>query len=217
MTGREHELLSRYLDGELPLDALPERLQGDAKEFDRIMSVMSEKRVSAPSGLKPQVMDRVRRLARSPWRRSWVWFMAPHTLTVRPASLGAVLAAAAALFLLALPGGEPAPAATAPAQQAPAPLPPGVVTKFVLLAPAAQTVVVTGDFVDWDPDGVPLARRAETGLWVAELPLPPGVHHYVFVVDGSEWLPDPNATSQVADGFGNHNSVLLVPSAAVME
>jgi hypothetical protein len=47
---------------------------------------------------------------------------------------------------------------------------------------------------------------------VAEIALPPGLHHYVFVIDGAEWRPDPNAASQVDDGFGQRNSVLLVPA-----
>jgi hypothetical protein len=53
-------------------------------------------------------------------------------------------------------------------------------------------------------------RPVGDGRWVAELRLLPGVHHYVFVVDGTEWRRDPNAASQVDDGFGQVNSVLLV-------
>ncbi len=48
-------------------------------------------------------------------------------------------------------------------------------------------------------------------MWVGEIAVPPGLHHYVFVIDGTDWRPDPNAASQVEDGFGQQNSVLLVP------
>ncbi len=85
-------------------------------------------------------------------------------------------------------------------------------TRFVFVAPGASQVAVTGDFVNWDPDGIPLASPSRDGVWVAELRLSPGLYHYVFVLDGTEWRPDPNATSQVDDGFGRQNSLLLVPS-----
>jgi hypothetical protein len=41
--------------------------------------------------------------------------------------------------------------------------------------------------------------------------LPPGVYQYTFIVDGARWQPDPLAVSQVSDGFGQVNSVLIVP------
>ena len=68
---------------------------------------------------------------------------------------------------------------------------------------------VQGEFAGWDPNGIPMRRDAD-GNWVAEIDLPPGLHHYVFVVDGTRWAPDPNAASQVDDGYGLQNSVLLV-------
>jgi len=88
----------------------------------------------------------------------------------------------------------------------------GVATRFVFLAPQARTVVLTGDFVNWDPAGVPLANSGN-GIWTAEVLLEPGIHHYVFVVDGKQWQPDPNAAMQVDDGFGQRNSVIVVPAA----
>jgi len=63
------------------------------------------------------------------------------------------------------------------------------------------------------PEGVALSDAAGSGMWSVDVPLTPGVHHYVFIIDGREWLPDPNA-SQVDDGFGEKNSVVLVPPRA---
>jgi hypothetical protein len=49
-----------------------------------------------------------------------------------------------------------------------------------------------------------------TGVWTADVLLPPGVYQYTFIVDGTEWRPDPTAFSQVDDGFGQVNSVVIV-------
>ena len=48
-------------------------------------------------------------------------------------------------------------------------------------------------------------------MWTALVPMRPGVHDYLFVVDGRGWVPDP-AASQVNDGLGGVNSRVLVPS-----
>ncbi len=46
-----------------------------------------------------------------------------------------------------------------------------------------------------------------------EVPVPPGVHEYSFVVNGTEWRPDPLANSQVDDGFGRTNSLVMVSAS----
>ena len=40
-------------------------------------------------------------------------------------------------------------------------------------------------------------------------PLPPGTHHYRFLVDG-EWRDDPECKMQVPNAFGTRNSVRQV-------
>ena len=47
------------------------------------------------------------------------------------------------------------------------------------------------------------------GVWSAMVPLDPGVHDYTFLVDGQEWVVDPNATN-VEDSFGGMNSRLFL-------
>ncbi len=74
----------------------------------------------------------------------------------------------------------------------------------------AHTVAIAGDFNQWnfqsncleDPDG--------DGIWTATLKLPPGRYEYMFVLDGEEWVPDPNANKFVKDGFGNMNAILEI-------
>ncbi len=203
----EREDLSRYLDGELDLSALPEELQREAAEFERLMEALKRRPVQMKPTLRDAVMERVREVARSPWRRSWTWAAAPRTVRVRPLTAGLAIAAALAAIITLRSSDrlEPQPNPdVAPLEAA--------TTRFVFLAPQASRVAVTGDFVNWDVEGVPLTSVGDDGVWVAELQLPPGIYHYVFVVDGSEWRTDPNAASQVDDGFGQENSLLLVPT-----
>lgn len=82
--------------------------------------------------------------------------------------------------------------------------------KIFFYYPPAQKVAVTGDFNNWDADGVPLKAAGKPGLWETELRIPPGVYSYNFIVDGELLVPDPNAPNQMPDGYGGTNSILLV-------
>jgi hypothetical protein len=198
----EKEALSRHLDGELERDDLPRSLREDAAAFERIAAALGRGPVALPPTVRTVVMARVRALAASPWRRSWRWATAPR---LSPLAAGVVLAGAVAALLLVrsrAPAG--ARAETTVAEQT-------VPVRLSFPAPGAARVTVTGDFASWDPAGIPLADPDGDGVWRVELRLAPGLHHYLFVVDGTEWQPDPGAASQVDDGFGRKNSVLVVP------
>jgi Glycogen recognition site of AMP-activated protein kinase len=142
------------------------------------------------------------------WRRLWDWFRTP-----RLSPLTAGLAAVAGLLAWVL---VPSPAARLVPVSAGTPvlerLAPLRTIRFMFEAPDASTVAVTGDFLEWRPEGIPL-HRLPSGEWAGEIELPAGVHHYAFVVDGHEWVADPAASSRVDDGFGHENSLLVVPSA----
>jgi len=62
---------------------------------------------------------------------------------------------------------------------------------FFCVAPKAQSVVLVGDFNDWDPDAHPMDRQAD-GSWHLVIPMHHGHHHYQFLVDGEPAL-DPKA------------------------
>lgn len=158
----------------------------------------------APAYLKQRIMSRVRAEPTSTWRRVVVWFLRPRPVRISPA-MGLGAAVAASLLILALPG-DRSPMAGADAAQSAA----QVVTRFVFVAPQASSVHVTGEFLEWSEEGVPLEDPRGTGVWTVDLPLDPGVYQYSFVVDGREWRPDPLAVSQVDDGFGRQNSVVIV-------
>ena len=82
--------------------------------------------------------------------------------------------------------------------------------KIFFYYPPARKVAVTGDFNDWNADGVPLKASGKPGLWETELRIPPGVYSYNFIVDGELLVPDPNAPNQMPDGYGGTNSILMV-------
>jgi len=81
---------------------------------------------------------------------------------------------------------------------------------FVLRAPGASRVSVVGDFNNWDANATPMAHSGSGDLWVLSVRLPRGVHLYSFVLDGSEWRPDPSAPLAADGSFGGHNSVVVV-------
>jgi hypothetical protein len=81
--------------------------------------------------------------------------------------------------------------------------------QFRIDAPGASNVAVAGSFTDWQPDQA--LREVSPGVWVAMVPLAPGVHDYLFVVDEESWVPDP-AARPVDDGFGGVNSRLFLVS-----
>jgi hypothetical protein len=60
--------------------------------------------------------------------------------------------------------------------------------RFVLRAPGATRVALSGDFNAWSRFATPLLRDAKTGEWVARLALPRRTTHYAFVVDGARWV-----------------------------
>lgn len=186
-------------------DLLAENLEWDP-ELQRMFDSLKRRTGQLPPTVRANVMERVRAISASPWRRGWSWATAPRTLHVRP--LTTALAAAALIAGVMLTWPERPLERAQDSQVAGA----EAITRFVLVAPGASRVAVTGDFVNWDPAGVPLTSQGKNGVWVTELRLSPGLYRYVFVIDGAEWRPDPNATSQVDDGFGQRNSLLLVPS-----
>ncbi len=74
----------------------------------------------------------------------------------------------------------------------------------------ASSVVVVGDFNDWDPAGTPLRPTEEGGVWSVELRLKPGRYHYTFLIDGRRWEGDPSEPRVTQSDFGAPVSVLTV-------
>lgn len=157
--------------------------------------------VRASPELRANVMSTVNAVEVPLRRRLLQWLTTPRVVRLSPAAVGLAVATIVALLV---PIARSVPA-FGPASDAGE-----VVTRFVFIAPEASAVQVTGDFVDWSPQGIALRNERGTGVWIVEVALQPGVYQYAFVVDGREWRPDPRAVSRVDDGFGRENSVVIV-------
>jgi hypothetical protein len=106
------------------------------------------------------------------------------------------------------------PVASVPGAASPAATAAGSPVTFVLRAPGATRVSVAGDFNNWDAEATPMTHTGTGDLWILNLTLPRGVHRYSFVLDGSEWRPDPSAPLAADETFGGHNSVIVVNGAS---
>lgn len=210
MTVREE--LQRYLDGELGLESLPAELREEAHAWDAMLiEVRSAGSAAAPVGLETLVSQGLAPPPReSVLRRAARWLLAPRQIRLSP---GLALAATAALVVLALGIPRSAPEVpTGAAVQTAAPAPPAESTlyvQFLLEAPDATSVELAGDFTDWVP-GVRLSDADGDGVWSVRVPIRPGVHEYMFRVDGTRWVTDPGANWYEDDGYGNRNAVLAI-------
>ncbi|MFQ5747602.1 MAG: glycoside hydrolase family 13 [Gemmatimonadota bacterium] len=198
------ERLQAYLDGEIDLEALPAELRAEAEAWNGLIAeVRATAPAAAPDGLEARVLRGIRAArATEGRRRRLAWLLEPRPFRVSPL---AALAAAAVLVLVAVRpwslggasgGGEGL-------------LPARVYVQFSVEAPGATSVDVVGDFTDWKPT-VSLEDADGDGVWSARVPLAPGVHEYMFVLDGATWMTDPNAAGYADDGFGQQNAVLAI-------
>ena len=166
-------------------------------------------RIAAEEAAERAPTRPVRRASRLDRLLGWLWRPRAIVVQWRPAYAGFAFAGvlAAGMALPGLPGAtDTAPVVPMAGAAATGP----VLVQFRLDAPLAQTVRLAGDFTGWKPD-VSMVRSGNT--WTVVVPLEPGVHDYVFVVDGERWVPDPMAPA-VEDGFGGLNSRLAVLTAA---
>jgi len=82
---------------------------------------------------------------------------------------------------------------------------------FSFDAPSALSVMVVGDFTDWQRAPISMHKRPDE-VWSVTVPLEPGEHHYRFLVDG-EWRDDPESTVRVPNPYGSKNATVQIPSA----
>lgn len=209
---------------ELALDPRVRWLIEEARQ-PVVLRADARERLAAALALEPAPV-RERTLPR-PWR----WAVERRTLRLSPLIGGALAAGLVGVGVLAgllgpARGGTPIRVSDAPVRGGSSPVRPAAdatptpngivvepgVVKFVFVAPTAQRVTLVGDFNQWNPDATPMVRSGAT--WTVTLPLRAGRHLYSFVVDGTQWLPDPSAPLAPEDGFGHANSVVLVGDAA---
>src|SRR5437899_6119245 len=82
--------------------------------------------------------------------------------------------------------------------------------EFRYKASDARSVELMSDFNGWKP--VPMTKGND-GVWTATVSLPAGTHAYKFVVNGTEWVFDPDNPSRTkVDGI--ENSAVEISDAA---
>jgi hypothetical protein len=221
-----------WLDGEIPFEALTdeERAEARALEARILAAAASMSRTATPDltarvmaalpdavpGRQPSVASRQpsvpapAAVSAGARFRSWLESLVPAGgLAPRPA-----LAMAALALMVGFGLGTLMPRATPAAPMGPTAdadaVVPQVFVRFELEASGATDVRLAGSFTGWEASHE--MTPVGPGLWTVTLPLEPGVHDYVFVVDGEHHVVDPYAP-RVADGFGGYSSrlALLTP------
>jgi hypothetical protein len=198
-----------HLDGESPAQALNEASLDEAEAWEKLLGAFRTEFPPSPPPpwLETRVMAEIEALPEPGlFRRLGGWLLAARPVKVSPLGVGATALALLGILYAGQRLG-PAPGDGRPEDVV-------VYVQFTLDAPGAQSVAVAGDFDGWtgshtlaDPDG--------DGTWSGRIPVQPGVHAYMFLVDGSRWITDPRAQRYSEDGFGNRNAILAVagPSA----
>ena len=82
--------------------------------------------------------------------------------------------------------------------------------RFALDRPEAHSVAVAGSFNQWSASSHTMLRRDARSRWTILVPLPPGEHLFMYVVDGTEWISPPAAEDYADDGFGAKNGIVVV-------
>ncbi len=79
---------------------------------------------------------------------------------------------------------------------------------FYCVAPTAASVVLVGDFNNWDDTSYPMQRQVD-GCWFLQVQLTHGHHLYRFLVDGKPFL-DPRATGIARNERNQQVSLIAV-------
>ncbi len=208
--------------GSAPRTGADER--GDYDEWERMIAAFRQsapRSTGAPPWLEQKVMAEIETLPEAgPFARLLRWLVHPAPVRIPP--LAGLAVAAGLALLIALPrGGGPGMGGVVdgqggavdggvrPAGGSATGVEAVVYVQFVLEAPGANSVAVAGDFSEWEPEYT-LEDVDGDGVWTGRVPVRPGVHSYMFLIDGTEWQTDPRAERYSDDGFGNRNAVLAV-------
>jgi hypothetical protein len=216
------EDIHRHLDGELPEEGLGEESRREAEAWGRLLGAF---RTESPGGAMPpwletRVMAEIEALPEpGTLRRALNWVLSPRPVSLSPLTTGLVAIGLMAILLVGRQGiefsGSDTSDVVGPTLASLEGEAEGVVyVQFVLDAPGAASVAVTGDFDGWEGTHG-LEDLNGDGVWSGRVAVQPGVHSYMFLVDGSTWMTDPRAERYSEDGFGNRNAILAVATPTV--
>lgn len=76
--------------------------------------------------------------------------------------------------------------------------------RFTVAADAASKAFVAGDFTDWQP----VRMKKQKGRFGVTVPVPPGSHHYKYILD-DQWTRDPDNSDWAVSPMGTINSVVV--------
>lgn len=162
---------------------------------DEVVRLLSRQRFTLPPNFTESVM---RALPRKQHRHRFQWCLEvweSHWRWLAPSLAGAT---AVLLVAMLVDQREAEPIAdTAP-------------VVFQLYAPTARQIELVGSFTGWQRNRLFLQGPDAAGRWRLNVQLPSGLHEYLFLVDGQEWVPDPDATAYRPDGFGRYNALIEV-------
>ena len=76
---------------------------------------------------------------------------------------------------------------------------------------SASSILLVGDFNNWQLGETPLKLTKTTGAWSVSLDLETGKdYQFRYLIDGTNWENDPQADKFVPSGLGSENSVLAL-------
>lgn len=191
----EREWIHALLDagtpaGDVPSDDDDARL---VKSYRSALALLEESRERAPEGFTASVMAALPDGVEAGWIDRLRSFWPDRGRWALPTLAGAlatlILAAGLALFQRESTRGL-------------------VPVTFEVHAPDAQRVELVGSFTGWKPGQILLQGPDATGHWRATLRLPAGRHEYAYLLDGREWIADPEVAARRPDGFGRENAVI---------
>lgn len=78
--------------------------------------------------------------------------------------------------------------------------------RFQIAGGVAERIALAGSFTDWQPRPM----RRDRDLWVLDLVLEPGIHHFGFLLDGERWFVPGHAPGLVDDGWGRKNASFVI-------
>jgi hypothetical protein len=79
---------------------------------------------------------------------------------------------------------------------------------FSLDRPGLYDVRVTGSWLDWDDEGIPM-KHEKGNRWAVQIKLPAGMHAYKFYIN-DEWVPDPDVEEIIEDRMGGWATPVVV-------
>ncbi|WP_319583614.1 glycogen-binding domain-containing protein [uncultured Pseudodesulfovibrio sp.] len=168
-----------------------------------IHAVQTSPEVEPPVDLTRRIMSRLEPKRPPFWTRLRLWLLRPKVLTVRPiTAIPALVMAMALLAVVYVIDNKPLENSG-----------PRLATVRFIMHDAdmhARNVSVIGSFNNWRADRSVMWYSRDAQAWILEAQLPPGDHEYLFLVNGKQLVPDPDAPMTSDDGFGNRNSIVFV-------